>query len=69
MSEPDLVQCSIRQSVFTLDRGVASVQWPAEMSAEDYRDFKDWLEIILRMVGRTATATAPEPSDEEYRDA
>ena len=50
-------QPGMNQATYPFDTGVASVQWPAEMSADEYKDFKDWLKIIARKVGRAVGAS------------
>jgi len=43
----------IRQDVFTLDEGQVVLRWPSNMSASSYEDFKTWIELQLRKIGRS----------------
>jgi len=43
----------MKNDVFTLDEGQASLQWPAKMSQESYDDFKSWLDLIARKAKRS----------------
>ena len=42
-----------RQDVFSLDDGQVILRWPEKMSASSYEDFKDWIEIQVRKIGRS----------------
>lgn len=46
---------NMNQEVFTLVEGDATLQWPSEMSAESFADFKDWLDLIRRKAERAVT--------------
>lgn len=48
-----------KQDVFSLDEGPAVIQWPANMSAESFEDFQDWLKLLVKKVGR-AYKTKPD---------
>lgn len=41
-----------KQDVFSLDEGQIVLQWPSKMSKENYEDFKAWIEIQVRKIGR-----------------
>ena len=41
-----------RQDVFSLDEGQVVIQWPATMSKESFEDFEDWLNLLIKKVGR-----------------
>jgi hypothetical protein len=43
----------MKNEVFTLDEGEATLQWPTKMSPESYEDFKAWLDLIARKAKRT----------------
>jgi phage FluMu protein Com len=43
----------VRSDVFTLDEGEVILQWPSQMSAESYDDFKAWLDLIAKKAKRT----------------
>jgi hypothetical protein len=42
-----------KQDVFSLDEGQVVLQWPDAMSKTSFEDFKDWIELQLRKIGRT----------------
>jgi hypothetical protein len=42
-----------KQETSQLAKGIAVLQWPAEMSADDYEDFEGWLNLVLRKVKRS----------------
>lgn len=42
-----------KQENTTLTYGCAVLQWPEKMTEEDYEDFKDWIEIVLRKAKRS----------------
>lgn len=44
---------TLREDVFTLDEGPVSIQWPGELSEESFEDMKDWLELLVRKIGRS----------------
>lgn len=44
-----------KQDTFTLDEGTVVLQWPSQMSAHSYDDFKDWIELQLRKIKRSVT--------------
>lgn len=55
----------MRQETFTLEGSKSvTIQFPDQMSPEDYEDFKDWLAILERKVGRTV-AKPSEPQQSE----
>jgi hypothetical protein len=43
----------VKQDVFSLDEGQVVLQWPAKMSATSFQDFKDWIDLQIRKIGRT----------------
>jgi hypothetical protein len=47
------VAIGMRQDVFALNEGNATLIWPESMSANSFEDFKDWMEIVLRKIKRT----------------
>ena len=56
----------MKTATHPFDSGLATFQWPAEISADEYEDFKDWLKIIQRKVGRAVESSEPEdPRDIE----
>lgn len=44
-----------KQDVFSLDEGQVVLQWPEGMSETSYADFKDWIDLQLRKIGRNLT--------------
>ena len=42
----------MRQDTFSLDEGLVVLQWPAQLSEASYEDFRDWMELQLRKIGR-----------------
>lgn len=47
----------IKQDVFSLDEGQAVIQWPANMSEESFADFKEWLKLLEKKIGRAYKKT------------
>lgn len=41
-----------KQDTFSLDEGQVVLQWPSKMSKNSYEDFKDWIELQVRKIGR-----------------
>lgn len=58
----------MKNDVFTLDEGQASLQWPAKMSPDSYEDFKAWLDLIARKAKR-ATEKKKEVQEEDFPQA
>jgi hypothetical protein len=44
-----------KQDVFTLTEGDVVLRWPANLSRDSYADLKDWLEVMVRKIGRVVT--------------
>ncbi len=42
-----------KQDVFSLDEGQVILQWPSKMSHASFEDFKDWIDLQLRKIGRS----------------
>lgn len=42
-----------KQDVFSLSEGEAVLRWPEGLSQESFEDFKGWLELVLRKIGRS----------------
>ena len=55
----------MNQDSFTLDEGQVVLQWPAQISEENFEDLKDWLELMTRRIERAArkggAESKPEP--------
>ena len=43
----------LKQENCILTYGSALLQWPEQMSPEDYEDFNDWVELVLRKIKRS----------------
>ena len=56
-------QPGMNQDVFTLEEGDVVLQWPASLSPESFEDFKDWLDLMARKVGRAVKEAAPPGPD------
>ena len=41
-----------KQESFALDEGMVLLQYPSNMSEHSYEDFKAWVELLLRKLGR-----------------
>jgi len=41
-------------TTFSLDEGLASINWPADMGPESFRDFEAWVHVVLNRVARSA---------------
>jgi hypothetical protein len=46
-------QSSLLQDNFTLPEGQIIIQWPSELTAEGFQDFKDWLAVVERKIQRS----------------
>ncbi len=44
-----------KQDVFSLDEGQVIIQWPANMSEDSFEDFKAWLQLLEKKIGRAYT--------------
>lgn len=58
-------QSGFQQATFPLNGGDALVQWPENLSEEEFEDFNDWLELVIRKVKRSVSRKRPEPDKEE----
>jgi hypothetical protein len=53
-SKPPLEQkTGMRQAIFPLDAGDATIQWPEGLTEENYKDLEDWIEIVMRKIKRS----------------
>jgi hypothetical protein len=43
----------IRQDRFTLNEGLAILQWPTSLSRESYEDFESWINLRLKIIKRS----------------
>lgn len=48
----------VRQDTFTLDHGQVVLQWPSQLTEENYEDLKDWLELQLRKIRRSVQTSS-----------
>lgn len=61
-----------RSETFDTDEGEIRITWPSNLSAQSVDDMTDWLELLMRRIGRRAGVTdnptssrkAPDTSDE-----
>lgn len=49
---PVIRAVNTKQDVFSLDEGQVVLQWPASMSPESFEDFKAWIDLQVRKIGR-----------------
>lgn len=42
-----------RQDTFSLDEGVAVLQWPASLSSQSFEDFESWIQLQLKKIKRS----------------
>ena len=54
-----------QQATFPLNGGTALVQWPEGLSADEFKDFEDWLQLVIRKVKRSVTAEQTEQHSEQ----
>lgn len=47
---------AFRQDVFSLNEGQVVLRWPEKMSPDSFEDFKSWIELQLRKIGRSIDA-------------
>ena len=55
----------MNQDTLTLDEGQVVLQWPASISAENYKDLKDWLDLMTRRISRAVTDETDKKTGEE----
>ena len=48
-------EVGMKQDTFSLDEGQAVIQWPANMSEDSFDDFKAWLKLLEKKIGRAYT--------------
>ena len=48
-------QSTMREDVFSLTEGKATIQWPTPLSPDSIQDLKDWLKIAERKISRSTT--------------
>lgn len=54
----------MNQDSITLEAGQVILQWPAQMSKDDYEDLKSWLDLMGRRAKRAVRAgDQPETGD------
>jgi hypothetical protein len=61
---PVQAQSGFQQATFPLNGGDAVVQWPENLNADEFEDFKDWLELVMRKVKRSVPKNHPTSADE-----
>ena len=52
ISAPAAIQPGNKQDIFSLDEGQVIIQWPANMSEDSFEDFKEWLRLVEKKIGR-----------------
>lgn len=52
------------QDTFSFDEGQVVLQWPSNMKAESFEDFKMWLELQIRKIKRSVKSEASENNPE-----
>jgi hypothetical protein len=52
---PVQAQLGFKQATFPLNGGEALVQWPENISPDEFEDFQDWLELVIRKVKRSVS--------------
>lgn len=52
VTTPLPIQQGAKQDIFSLDEGQAIIQWPANMSEDSFEDFKSWLKLLEKKIGR-----------------
>lgn len=62
--DPPKPRPGMKQEVFSLAGGDVVLQWPAQMTADEYEDFKGWLRLIERKAGRAVQSHDPEDDSE-----
>lgn len=48
-------EVGMKQETFVLDTGTVTIQWPAKITEENFEDFKSWLKLLERRIGRNVT--------------
>lgn len=46
-----------KQDTFSLDEGQVILQWPEKMTSASYDDFKAWIDLQVRKIGRAVKDT------------
>ncbi len=65
---PPRSEVQMKQDTFSLDEGVAMLQWPTGMSAESAEEFDDWLTLIRKKVKRSVGQAAGTDNAQESDD-
>lgn len=58
VSEPPRSPTGHRSETFDTDEGEVRITWPSNLSAQSVADMTDWLELLMRRIGRRAGAPA-----------
>jgi len=53
-TKPPAARPGMNQDSITLDEGQVILQWPANISPENYEDLKAWLDVMTRRIARAA---------------
>ena len=62
--DPLLPTRAMRQDIFSLAEGTASIQWPTPLSEESIQDLKDWLKIVERKITRSVETESRAKSED-----
>ena len=54
-----------QQATFPMNGGDAIVQWPEGISAEEFKDFEDWLQLVIRKAKRSVVVEQTEYHSEQ----
>ena len=57
------IGANMRQETFTLSDSEILIQFPSEISEEDFEDFEDWLTILKRKVKRSVQSDSSENNE------
>lgn len=55
--KPRDVKIGIKEDVFSLEEGNAVLQWPSNLSRESFDDLKAWVELVLKKIERSVSAS------------
>lgn len=60
---PPVPKPGMNQATLDTDGGRIVFQYPAQLTPDDYKDVKGWLDILLRKMGRAAGVHATPPAE------
>lgn len=59
----------VRRAVMPLGRGHVALEFPAQLTAQEHQDMEVWLEVLLRVAGRSVRAEAAGTSFQDSEGA